>query len=1795
MVDFSKLKITGGTVDPDAARRAKYSVEGGYEPRSGDINELPNYEKLTRSEKWIMGKLPGIADTGFGKVLADFNEGWAGKALQKLDILAEGAERTFGLGAQYLDALGDDEKLNELKTNLSAAWQAGSLTSDFARIPEIRIDDDGVKFSVPDDLPGMEGILTARRRIINGESLEDVRGSMMDDLGALAIRSQIQDVFQHIVGDPLFIVGKYVKPIEFLNTKIIKAATTKSLPSDLARITGDFEDLTKLAKQADNLKDLAKLEKIASKADDIEKLEAIAKLRNIIDDLPENITLTEKLAELTQNIETFEKMSWAEQKLLQYSGNLKGLDTPFDELKGFQKALRRYNPLSLTSQARASELFTNIINHFSVYALAKSDDPLEFMRILRRASDGTIGGDLGHMVATPTGRIFQGLMKKSISDGESLLRTWEKLGEFERPLLEMLTGVLGDSAPKIFHQLKNGEGQQIYSRLAEAMTEEQRLGIEDILKINGKAGLSAEVLESITKSLGDGVDLFDVDFFKGTVLNSMIDNLSKQAVIQYGVKQQGFVKQIADTVKAAESLAYLRLNPAYPIKNLVNNVATSIADGNFGVVSINEVEKFYDTLGFIPARAEEAFTAAGLAQQTVEGVRKASSAAAEALQRGQQSIYEIVRGERGWLGKVADKIRDFSVSDLVGAEKKWDFGIWAQEIERGASKRSLYLGYTKFWGKYAKTGVGLSSVADYDKALAGVLGTDQSKIIETVLEGVMNEKDLISKVFESDNLALNMPNIVRGAEKKLGVELGDILGDDFLFSIQDNIVAAAKKGETALNDVMLQTSNKMEKHISEMVDRAVEVMVDQAASRAKTEGPGAFTGLWSDLSDSTYATSSRHAIETNSIVADIKKGTDPAIADIAWRKYFQDADNYWGRFWDKQEKIVNKVSKVYGGNQGRRVVSNFKEIRKEWKGFYNTRKRLWNNYSDAKIAGKTPKKTYRAILDELDTKYTNAIATEDRIAREIDDLLTEALPENQRLLFKHTRDQIADMRLSDREYVAGFRKSLDGLSPSEIEDAYQVFWKQRMKNYSDLWQEEQKALAAVEGSRKAQSTYKLKTQEEAFQAGEALDDVSDTARAVEGVVDTARVAEEVPEGISKVHIPDFHSIVKRELSAGSAYDELYYNRGIPALNALKESALEIARDKPLKFVDLAPEAQKGVKNYVSHVQGQMSDLRLGALKYAEYTRDSALLNYSRTTNMDNWLQTIVPYEFWTMHTAWNWALRTVDRTHAVANILRLKKFTDTGFRPESGFPQRLKGHLRIKTPFLPKIFGDWIGDELFVNPMGVAIPIDNFTRPYEEYLGQERRDEGAAERVLEELLGDGQITQDEYTEAINAHAGAAWERAVGLARQDDTEGRMNAFDLGSMLLSPHAPIMWAYNESQGKQVQEGAFTPLGRSLRGIAGLFGVDTNDMPVLGIGGKIRQSIGLAPFSEWDDYRIDRMMVNMLSDKEVIDGIPVTIDALQRATIERAGPLYEEAKRRSLIESGINSLGSITGIPTKSYPPGEENVRKQKELYEKMYEKYEAGDHQAYGRFIEKYPEYEARIGLFKTPEERTRLFVVDQMWDTYNGLTSLDKREVRERLGDDFVNAFLNNETRSTDSLPVEMLSSWLTMMGGDPPGSLGDDAVPINFAPPEIGQVAQFFYDYRSQSFPDYFEKQNLYYKMDKGGARKTYLRQNPDLKAYWDWKWDFLERNPSVAPYLSENPPTYASPQALQEAFGAEPNVTPQELIASLGEPTFNQIVDFIIDGDPLDTFVTNKLDAITAQTGIEEDAIINQVASSIGR
>ncbi|GAG28188.1 unnamed protein product, partial [marine sediment metagenome] len=260
----------------------------------------------------------------------------------------------------------------------------------------------------------------------------------------------------------------------------------------------------------------------------------------------------------------------------------------------------------------------------------------------------------------------------------------------------------------------------------------------------------------------------------------------------------------------------------------------------------------------------------------------------------------------------------------------------------------------------------------------------------------------------------------------------------------------------------------------------------------------------------------------------------------------------------------------------------------------------------------------------------------------------------------------------------------------------------------------------------------------------------------------------------------------------------------------------------------------------------------------------------------------------------------------------------------------------------------------------------------EKYMQRNSTIEGRTEFILSDMLENGQINQEDFDEAIDTQNGALYMKAKSMAIADDEDLKFSAWDFASLMSGAHAPLNWAVEVARGTPEEIGPFTPASRTIKGAMGLLGVDWDRHP-MNLEGRLRESVGLHAFDQWDDYRVDRMLSNMGATGEI------TVDQMLRAQIEREGDAYNEAIKKANFEFGIGAMGSLIGMPAKAYPEGEYLQKSLKDDYQRAWAKTEeTGNYDFVNNFNDQHPEYEGRLALWKSSEERMRSFLVDNIWD-------------------------------------------------------------------------------------------------------------------------------------------------------------------------------------------------------------------------
>ena len=1744
------------------------------------INDLPNAEKLTGVERWLYQKLPGFTESGVGKALMSFSESPAGQVLGALDVLAEGAERTLGLMAQYRDLQpGDDLRLKD-------AWAAGSLFWDTANLPQIGMKDGLPYIRMDTDLPGSYALTEARKLIGEGKSLDEVKSMYYDNLGALAMRAQLNDALGHIAADPLNWALGAIKPIERIHAIRHLALTGKM---DVEVMQG--------------------LETAARIAGNVEEADKIA----------EAITTANKTGKALNRVDKFAIMMTGGIPYLQKGE--KGYELlDVSKLTKGQQLAAKLNPFALTPQARASELLDIVAANVGEHLIRPNwnADPEQFLKAVAGAARGAVGNEWGHLATTIQGRTVQALLSNADAVTKALGKEWTSFAN-ERSFLQRLSALMPGSDERTLWRLAKNDPGTLWTKVQEVAQADPIL-----FKALQEGTLTPKNIEAIG-TIDNSIPLLKEEFY-AKALVSIEDVAMRQSILQFGIKEKGMLTKWSDALKAWETLPFIKANPANMVRNIVNNDVTLIGRGLFGTMLPRHIDDFWKGK-YMPKVFTRGFGLGGDAvHEALTGADKFDAGSAVA------ALEEALTGNF----TLADKVKEAAAKvDL----KKFDFSQISAEFERTASKRASTMGWMQFHQQYWNKKTGFTSVSKYldggtldemEQAIPGI-----TKVLDEVAEASGADSAKFAELMQS-SIEHNVATIFKNTEDGLGFKMTDVLGADTIQRIREGLPQALK--ENNVQGFVDSLRMEMEQHVDDMFSKHVENLPGIVAAQVQAGGPMQFHRVFSKAIDGFWGGNVEHSMRMstiNDLMAYAKQTGDYKKVNSLWNKVMTDSEAHFGRVWKKFEAYQEGMmqgAKNAGVPFPKEVSSSFKEMKSGWEKFFEFRNNAYRELFEGKGT-----KDFDGIQKTLDTMYEGLAAKEDELYQRIDDMMVESFPDPLvKNVYRNWRDQVGQLRLSDRQHTIKFYKKLRDTASEDAPSLWSQYWSEKVSRIEQIRQLEQRGSAAIQGDSNFIGMFLRETPEGAgseadvFGLAERAGIASMTKKGVrnerrilstvnkylpEGTepfkstkdipLDVAQKAFEarnaektakVTEAAQKAFIPDAEKMFPDPMPIETAISELNYGRGYATLDALVDEAVAQGSKKSALLKDLPEHLQKKVGQWATNVDDEMNSFRAAGVQYAAFRRDSALLNYNRRTNFDNMVGHMAPFAFWTTHSVFNWAIYSLDRPAMLTSYFRARKFFETAGLPDQNVPTRLRGHIRVNLPFAP----EWMGDTFF-NPMRFALPFDAWMAPWEQATSGKFRDESKAKATLDQMLEAGEITADEHKTATDSQSGDIWDRAMAKVKEGGES--YDAMDFVSMTMTPHAPLMWAYNAVNDQPNEIGPFTPMTKTVRNLATMMGVEDWSNSPYNIEARVRKHMGLPAYDKWEDYRIQREISNMAADGKV--DLKKVREAMEVAALVESGKLdIEEAKnqsdlfrkaiQRANIESGGwwgGAVAGILGIPLKSYPTGEQKQRELGDLFGQAMDAYGKGDPEPITKFFEDHPEYESRLALFKSPEERIKNFMIDNMWSRWNDMPKVNQDEARDQLGENFVNFFLTKETRNYESIKPEQLQIWLALVHGKQIGKLAastEALVELNqlkLTDPETAWRVQTFYDTRKSNFADFHKWQDKYYSYPQGSAaRSKYLKETPQLKMYWDFRRKWMEKNPDLARFLTDDEKQLAKYANMKRDTQSPISAPTRNELMQQVSPEFQELIQGWTFGQDLPPHMERYLEMLANQYSPEINA-----------
>jgi hypothetical protein len=580
----------------------------------------------------------------------------------------------------------------------------------------------------------------------------------------------------------------------------------------------------------------------------------------------------------------------------------------------------------------------------------------------------------------------------------------------------------------------------------------------------------------------------------------------------------------------------------------------------------------------------------------------------------------------------------------------------------------------------------------------------------------------------------------------------------------------------------------------------------------------------------------------------------------------------------------------------------------------------------------------------------------------------------------------------------------------------------------------------------------------------------------------------------------------------------------PLIDELREKIL--AKDPTANIDEIMAKISEQLQVYMDKAKNIKRDHKLAAIRWGEHVRDVSLLNYADSRGMDNYLMAIFPYEYWYTRSGINWMTYFIDHPNYALRTARLARFLQDEYE-EEGFPEKLKGKMRIDIPFLPKE----LGGSIYVDPIRMPFPWLQALEGVTTILRDARIEEKRVIRAIEDRARAEDITEEEAKQAIENKQGKIWEEAKNGIKIES--GDISSFpNTVSKILAPSIFAKSALTALQGgnpaKDISQFPGSRAVQTLTGVAEAGGIGRGFIPPGGwnIEDYAREMLGntgIPKINKTQDNAIDALISAMVSEGKA------TLQEGRDAMVNRKGKLYDEALRRQAVYGGLKYAGSLLGLNPALFSDGEKRGMEASKALEAAYKLEAKGPKGAVEAFWKKYPDYalKARI-MDKDPEYRIRKFVIADLHNTFKDMETINKKAFTDKAGREFVDGFLDSGTRNYDNIKTDTLIMWSQAMKGYVPEKAEVPTLSIDYAPDDIAKAAQQYYDMKKKWGMSPYQQMMTDLKTDE--ERNAFIRQIPNYRNYQRWNNKQLANmDPKVIPWVTnENSELYGVDPVVQK-------------------------------------------------------------------
>lgn len=648
---------------------------------------------------------------------------------------------------------------------------------------------------------------------------------------------------------------------------------------------------------------------------------------------------------------------------------------------------------------------------------------------------------------------------------------------------------------------------------------------------------------------------------------------------------------------------------------------------------------------------------------------------------------------------------------------------------------------------------------------------------------------------------------------------------------------------------------------------------------------------------------------------------------------------------------------------------------------------------------------------------------------------------------------------------------------------------------------------------------------------------------------------------------------------------------------------------------------------------QETVIRTTANEYATGLRNFGLVNYESRRNIDTLSGMVMPYQFWHGRTYTNWAQRIAKDPAIMANFYRYKQAMAES---HAGLPEFWQDNVNSY-----ELLGLFKDHPLFFNLEATLNPMDGLTGT--DFNDPRKRVDGWS-AMVDDLNRFGPSTHPIYNYALafaymlkgEGEASARWGgRLIPQTATFNALSSLLGFEAGTKEIDPAVwlfsggidPYMrrrvgrafpqmideglvteeqaidatWAQSGSDWESARQRAVAE--RAPGQLASFF---------LGVGFKGRNQGDIKTDMMYDEfYTLMNRRTHLSSDqfKESMNYLQQKYPFMDSVLISaKTG----EARDMAFAYSILSRVQP--GDSTRLF----EMVSVDDRLVDKFYSS--KGDFEGWAqsdknRFMAGIIDLNAVLAI---PDDYTA-----QQWTNakvrYSQLTQTMEANFGEGIGDE-INHFyaLKNTGRDADADAflqanpmVERAMEWkLATIVNDPSGDLEPYYVGINKI--ESYWMGQMYGQAKKKFGEGIFDLQSEYFTLETSGQKKQFMRENPKLKEYWEFRDEAgKEANKQIIAMASKLPEGIPQPireDAQFEGIGAQDlsaglaqpedpylQASPEQWLQALGDKDFGAVYQYLEGGESFSYQTKQRLRGVADELGMDVDRLVQYVGISLSQ